>query len=119
MSRNFKPEYAVNQRLKEKTKPVYIAGFKIPTPANSSFQCWGVALFTIIGYHCFFTNFPPNTYPYSNTLGVVVCSLTLYSLWKTWSVSAGSVPNQGWVRLFLASSLVYATPMLGYHSYYS
>jgi palmitoyltransferase len=96
MSRNYKPEYAVNQRLKDKVKPVYIAGLKIPTPGNSSFQCWGVALFTLFGYHCFWTNFPPATNPIANTLGVIFCSIVLYSLWMTWSTNAGSVPSSGW-----------------------
>ena len=99
MSRNFKPEYAVNQRLKDKQKPMYIGGLKIPTPANSSFQCWCVTGFTLIGYHCYFTNFPINTNTASNILGIVLCSITLYSLWMTWSTPAGTIPDKGWVRL--------------------
>ena len=98
MSRNFKPEYAVNQRLKDKQKPMYIGGLKIPTPANSSFQCWCVTVFTFVGYHCYFTNFPINSFAASNCLGLVLCSLTLYSLWMTWSTPAGTIPDKGWVR---------------------
>lgn len=102
MSRNLKPEFAVNERTKTKRKPLYIGGLKVPTPGNSSFQCWCVVIFSVVGYHCFFVNFPVATHPYYNLLGIFYLTISLYCLWMTWSTHAGTVPDRGWVRQFQA-----------------
>lgn len=105
MSRNTKPEFAFNERTKVKRKPVYIGGLKVPTPGNSSFQCWCVVAFTLVGWHCYFTNFPFEAHTPSNILAIALTIGVLYSLWMTWSTHAGTIPERGWVRCF---SLPYA-----------